>query len=96
MIAKTLLSTLLRKKARTLLLVFSIATCASLVFANAGFQKTIGKIIYEKSVRFSGNAELYISVKQSVGAEEWIDTKYLASYTGQFEYTQELIRYMVL
>jgi putative ABC transport system permease protein len=92
MIAKTLLSTLLRKKERTLLLLFSIAACASLMFANAGFQRTIGAIIYEKSVRYSGNAELYISVKQSVGAEEWIDTKRLAPYAGQFEYAQELIK----
>jgi len=92
MIAKTLLSTLMRKKARTLLLLFSIAACASLLFANAGFQKTIRQTIYEKSIRYSGNADIYITVKQSVGAEEWIDTNLLTPYTEQFEYVQELIK----
>ncbi len=92
MIAKTLLSTLMRKKARTLLLLFSIAACASLLFANAGFQNTIGQTIYEKSVRYSGNADIYVTVKQSVGAEEWIDTDYLTPYAEQFEYMQELIK----
>jgi putative ABC transport system permease protein len=92
MIAKTLLSTLRRKKARTLLLLFSIAACTSLIFANAGFQKSIGRTIYEKSIRYSGNADIYITVKQSVGAEEWIDTNLVAPYAGQFEYMQELIK----
>lgn len=92
MIAKTLLSTLMRKKARTWLLLFSIAACTSLLFANAGFQKSTGQTIYEKAIRYSGNADIYITVKQSVGAEEWIDTKPLAPYAGQFEYMQELIK----
>ncbi|MDR1619627.1 MAG: ABC transporter permease, partial [Clostridiales bacterium] len=96
MIAKTLLSTLMRKKARTLLLLFSIAACASLLFANVGFQKSIGQTVYENSVRYSGNADIYITVKQSVGAKEWIDTKLLAPYAEQFEYMQELIRSKVL
>lgn len=63
MVAKALLSTLLRKKARTLLLLFSIAVCASLMFANLGFQKTVKGIVYEKSVRYSGGADIYVTVK---------------------------------
>lgn len=92
MIAKTLLSTLMRKKAQTFLLLFSIAACAALIFANIGFQKSMGQTIYEKSVRYSGNADIYVTVKQSVGAEEWIDTKLLAPYVEQFEYMQDLIK----
>lgn len=92
MIAKTLLSTLMRKKARTLLLLFSIAACSSLLFANVGFQKSVGQTVYENSIRYSGNADIYITVKQSVGADEWIDTKLLAPYSEHFEYIQELIR----
>ena len=92
MIAKTLLSTLTSKKARTLLLLFSIAACASLIFANAGFQKSIGEIIYGKSIRYSGNADIFITVKQSVGSEEWINAGLLTPYAGYFEYMQELIR----
>lgn len=91
MIAKTLYASLIQKKARLFLLLFSITACASLLFANAGFQNTIGRTIYEKSVRYSGNADIYITVKQSVGAEEWIDTNYITPYTEQFEYMQELI-----
>jgi putative ABC transport system permease protein len=92
MIAKALLSTLLRKKARTLLLLFSIAACASLMFANSSFQRTVGEIVYEKSVRYSGNADIVLAAKQSVGAEEWIDAGLLAPYAEQIEYAQELVQ----
>jgi SAM-dependent methyltransferase len=92
MVAKALLSTLLRKKARTLLLLFSIAVCASLMFANLGFQKTVKGIVYEKSVRYSGGADIYVTVKQSAGAEEWMDAGLLAPYAEQLEYAQELVQ----
>ena len=92
MIAKTLLSTLLRKKTRTLLLLFSIAACASLLFANAGFQKTCEQMIYDADTRWSGNSDLIITTKQSVGAEEWIDPDLLASYNNQLEYAYRFIR----
>ena len=92
MIAKTLLSTLVRKKARTLLLLFSIAACSSLLFANAGFQKTCAQMIYDSGTRQIGNAELYITVKQSVGAEEWIDPETIAPYSEVFEYAHNVIQ----
>lgn len=92
MIAKTLLSTLLRKKTRTLLLLFSIAACASLLFANVGFQKTCEQMIYNADTRWSGNSELIIHPKQSVGAEEWINPDLLASYNNQLEYAYRFIR----
>lgn len=77
-------------------MLFSIAACASLLFANAGFQNTIRQAIYDKSIRYSGNADITISVKQSAGAEEWIDSNYLAPYAEQFEYLQELIKCQAL
>lgn len=92
MIAKTLLSTLLRKKARTLLLLFSIAACAALLFANAGFQKTCKQMIYDADTRWSGNSEIVIAPRQSVGAEEWIDASLLAPYENQMEYAYRFVR----
>ena len=92
MIVKALILSLLKKKAWTLLLLFSIAACSSLIFANAGFQASIREVLYSTSVRFGGDADIYITVRQSAGSEEWINTGLLAPYAGQFEYTQELVR----
>jgi hypothetical protein len=92
MIAKTLLSTLLRKKTRSLLLLFSIAACASLLFANAGFQKTCRQMIYDADTRWSGQSDIIIAPKQSVGSEEWIDAELLAPYENQLEYAYQFVR----
>ena len=96
MIAKTLLSTLVRKKARTLLLLFSIAACASLMFANAGFQRTCEQTVYEAATHWSGSADLYIAPKQAVGAEEWIDPGVLAPFGERLSHTYELLRFKAL
>lgn len=73
MIVKTLLSTWRQKKARTLLLLFSVAACASLLFANLGFQRTTAQIAYDAGTHWCGNADLSIVPRQEVGAAEWID-----------------------
>lgn len=75
-----------------LLLFFSIAACASLLFSNAGFQKTCEQMIYDADTRWCGNAELFIAPKQSAGADEWIDPNLLAPYAGQLMYSYNLIR----
>ncbi|MCL2059477.1 MAG: FtsX-like permease family protein [Oscillospiraceae bacterium] len=92
MITKTLLSTLLKKKARLLLLLFSIAACSSLLFANVGFQRTSEQTVYSAATHWCGNAELYIATKQSIGAKEWIDPDALDPWKESFEYAYGLVR----
>ena len=92
LIAKSLLISLLRKKARTILLLFSIAACASLLFANIAFQKTCGQMVYDAATHWCGNSDLYVSPRQAAGSEEWMDPDLLAKYRDRLEYDYSLIR----
>ena len=92
MIAKTLLSTLVQKKARFLGLIFSIASCASLLFANMGFQKTCKQMIYDADTRWCGNAEVYITAKQASGSQEWIDMGLLEPWSESLLYSYPVIK----
>ena len=69
-IIKALLASLVEKKARTFLVLFSIAVSAALVFANAAFSRTVAQRFYDADVRFSGNSDLIIETKNSVGASD--------------------------
>ncbi len=89
---KALLKSLIEKKARTLLVLFSIAISAALIFANEAFARTITQRTYDADSRWAGNADLSIETKQAVGAKEWIDLAKLASYNNLFEYTFQYIR----
>ncbi len=92
MIVKTFLLTLTQKKARTLLLLFSIAISGALLFANLGFQKTMEHMIYTYSIRWSGNSDLYITPKQSAGSWEWINHDQLKPYRNELLYDFSLVR----
>src|SRR5512146_2615709 len=89
---KTLLSSLLEKKARTFLVLFSIAVSAALIFANESFATTLTQRFYEADVRWSGVSDLSIETRSAVGASEWIDPAKLAPYQDQFEYVYQFIR----
>lgn len=91
-IFKTLLSSLYRKKARTFLVLFSIAISASLIFANESFARTVTQRFYDADVRWSGVSDLYIETKNVVGADEWIDPQHLAQYQDLFTYSYQFIR----
>lgn len=90
-IVKAFLKSLVEKKARTLLVLFSIATSAAMVFANESFARTVAQGFYDSGVRRSGNADFYIQTKEVVGAEEWIDPAPLAAYGDTFEYAFQSI-----
>lgn len=92
-IVKALLKSLFEKKARTLLVLFSIAVSAALIFANESFSKTVRQKVYDADVRWGGNSDLYISTKEVVGAEEWIDTdRLLSEYGDAFEYAFQFVK----
>ena len=92
MIAKTLLSSLINKKMRTLLLLFSIAVCSSLLFANEGFRETCEKMVYTADTRWAGQSELYITPGRSVGSAEWIDAEAVEAFEDSFEYAYRFVR----
>ncbi len=96
LILKTLLSSLTAKKARTFLVLFSIAVSAALIFANECFSLTVTQRFHDASVRWAGSADFYVETKKAVGAEEWIDTGKLDAYDGQFEYRHEYIKQKAL
>jgi putative ABC transport system permease protein len=89
---KTFLKSLIEKKARTLLVLFSISISAALVFANESFAHTVAQGFYDAGVRWSGNSDFYIQTKSVVGAKEWIDPAPLSAYRGAFEYAFPAIR----
>ncbi len=92
MIVKTLLSSLLKKKMRTALLLFSIAVCSALLFANEGFRQTCEKMIYDADTRWAGRSDLYITPKKSVGASEWIEMDEVEGFVDNFEYTYGFVQ----
>ena len=85
-VVKAFIKSLVDKKARTFLVLFSIAISAALIFANQSFSRTVTERFYEADVRWGGKSDLYITTKETVGAKEWIDTAKLAAYAGSFEY----------
>jgi putative ABC transport system permease protein len=91
-IIKALLSSLIEKKARTALVLFSIAVSAALIFANEAFARTVTQRTYDADSRWSGSADFTIETRQTVGAKEWIDTAKLAPYNDSFEYVYQYIR----
>lgn len=92
LIFKTMLKRLTEKKARTLLVLFSIAVSAALIFANDCFSRTIEQRFYEADVRWGGNSDFYMESKQAVGAKEWIDAEKLSQYKDLFTYTYFFIK----
>lgn len=95
-ILKTLIKSLTEKKARTLLVLFSIAVSAALIFANESFSTTVSQRFYDADVRWSGISDFYIESKEAVGAEEWIDTDRLAPYGDSFEYAYQFVKQKAL
>ncbi len=91
-IVKAFLKSLIDKKARTFLVLFSIAISAALIFANESFARTVSQGFYDAGVRWSGNSDFYIQTKNVVGAKEWIDTSQLSAYGDVFEYAFQSIK----
>jgi putative ABC transport system permease protein len=91
-IVKAFLKSLIDKKARTFLVLFSIAVSASLIFANESFSRTVTQRFYEADVRWGANSDFYIQPKEAVGAKEWIDPQKLAGYGDSFEYAFQWIK----
>ncbi|MDP4092196.1 MAG: FtsX-like permease family protein [Bacillota bacterium] len=89
---KALLKGLRDKKARTALVLFSIAVSASLIFANECFSKVCEQKFYNADVRWGGNSDICIQTKAAVGAKEWIDENMLARYDHQFAYRYQFIQ----
>ncbi len=89
---KTLLLSLAEKKARTLLVLFSIAISSALIFANESFSTTVSRRFYDADVRWSGISDFYIESREAVGAKEWIDTAHLGPMQVDFEYAYSLIK----
>jgi putative ABC transport system permease protein len=91
-IIKALISSLFEKKARTFLVLFSIAVSASMFFANESFSRTVAQRFYDADVRWSGNSDFYIETQKAVEAKEWIDVEKLGAYGDSFEYAFSFIR----
>jgi putative ABC transport system permease protein len=91
-IIKAFLKSLIDKKARTFLVLFSIAISAALVFANESFARTVAQGFYDAGVRWSGDSDFYIQSQNVVGAKEWIDPAKLSAYGDAFEYAFQSIK----
>jgi putative ABC transport system permease protein len=94
-IARYLIRNLLENKLRLLLVVFSIAISASLIFVNEGFSRTVETMIKKASQRWEGNAELIIETKKEFGANEWIEDVEFSN-KSQIEYSVECTRMSML
>lgn len=90
-IVKYLYKSLTEKKARTFLVLFSIAASASLIFANEGFKRTVTYMFYEADTRYAGNSDICIEVKTEVGSKEWVDPDLLEEYKDEFTYAHSFI-----
>jgi putative ABC transport system permease protein len=91
-IVKVFLKSLFDKKARTFLVLFSIAISAALIFANNSFSRTVTQRFYEADTRWGGNSDFFLQPKESVGAKEWIDPAKLTGYADSFEYAFQWIK----
>lgn len=91
-IVKAFLKSLIDKKARTFLVLFSIAISAALVFANESFARTVAQGFYEAGVRWSGDSDFYLQSQDVVGAKEWLDPTKLSAYGDTFEYAFQAVK----
>jgi len=91
-VIKAFLKSLVGKKARTFLVLFSIAISAAMVFANEAFSTTVTQRFYEADTRWAGNADFSIETQSVVGAKEWIDPAKLSQYPDTFEYAFSFIK----
>ncbi len=82
----------MQKKARTLLVLFSIAVSSAMIFANEGFKATVAHMFYEADTRHAGNSSLIVTTKLDVGAKEWIDTGLLKPYSSRILYANSFIK----
>ncbi len=89
---KAFLSTLIAKKARTALVLFSIAVSAAIMFANESFSRIVAQRFYEADVRWSGVSDFCLETKEAVGAPEWLDPAKLSGYGDAFAYAYQMIR----
>lgn len=85
-IIRYLWQSLMDRKGRLLLVLFSIAASASLMFANEGFRRTTEYMFYEADTRHAGNSDIRISVKHEKGASEWIDDSLLKDYDDELAF----------
>ncbi len=95
-VIKLLWKSLIQKKARTLLVLFSIAVSSAIIFANEGFKSTVAHMFYEANTRHAGNSSLIVTTKLDVGAKEWIDTELLKPYRSRILYANSFIREQAL
>jgi putative ABC transport system permease protein len=91
-IIKAIAKSLVEKKARSFLVLFSIAVSAAMVFANESFGRTVTARLREAGVRWSGTSDFYLRSKEVVGAAEWIDPGRLAAYGDLFEYAVPMVQ----
>lgn len=84
---KALIGGLLVKKARTILLLLSIAFCGALVFSNEGFSQTVRAMIFEADTRWGGRSNLCISTWNTMGAKQQLEPEDFAPWKNDFEYT---------
>ena len=96
LLLKALFKSLTDKKARTALVLFSIAVSASLIFANECFSKVCEQRFYNADVRWSGNSDIRIQTKSVPGAAEWLDENRLSQYDSEFAYRYQFIKQMAL
>lgn len=83
---KALIGSLLSKKARTILLLLSIAFCGALIFSNEGFSQTVSAMIFEADTRWGGRSNLCVSTWDTAGAEQEIAIEDFTPWEKDFEY----------
>ncbi len=90
-IIKAFVKSLVQKKARTLLILFSISVSAAMIFANESFARTVTQRLLEAGIRWTGMADLRIQSKASVGSKEWLDPAHLPAAGSVYEYVHQVI-----
>ncbi len=87
---KSFLLTLLEKKARTLLVLLSIAASVALIFITIGISNTATDSFYTIAKQWAGNSDVVLTTRDEVGSSSFLPSGMIAT-SGDVKYVAEAI-----
>ncbi len=91
LVAKYILKNIYENKARSLLVLLSIAVSTALFFATMGMNSTCKQMYVDQAVRLGGSSDIKISVNDVVGESGYIDNSSIDFIADQLEYSVGII-----
>lgn len=91
-ILKYLLANIKDKKIRTVLVLFSIAISSALLFATLGMSNTCKKMFMDQIVRWSGDADVIVEVKDQIGTSVFIEKAQMEAIRNNIEYSVGILK----